>query len=152
MFNVGPKKYSCPFCKMIEHPRFRKGDVVFESKSLFAFMSTVQPQANPEKVLIIPKRHIENIFDLPNTLVVEITNLARRIGKAMRQAYPCGGITFVQNNGQGQRVFHYHLHVIPRYKKDHLFEPGTKPDHLVAPRVRKKYARILKNALRKSSK
>ena len=147
MFNVEPKNYPCPFCRMINDKHFRHKDVVFESRDLFAFMSTVQTPANPEKVLIIPKRHIENVFDLPNSLLVKIFNLARRTSKIMRNTYPCDGVTLVQNNGEGQRVYHYHLHVIPRYTKDRLFEPKAKSDRFVASRTRAKYAKILKKAL-----
>jgi histidine triad (HIT) family protein len=73
-------------------------------------------------VIIIPNEHHENIYDLPPAFAAELHACSRAVALAMKNAYPCDGITIRQNNepAGGQDVWHYHLHVYPRYMGDNF--------------------------------
>ena len=69
-------------------------------------------------------------------VAAKVLPLAAKIGKAMKESLGCAGFNLVQNNGveAGQTVFHFHVHIIPRYEKGPAmvaWEPGkTEPDEL----------------------
>ncbi len=80
--------------------------------------------------LILPKTHYADLTEIPEELAGKATALAKKIVTAMKTALPCDGYNVVQNNGlaAGQTVFHYHVHLIPRYTDDHAgigWKPGT---------------------------
>ena len=107
---------NCIFCKILE------GDIpsftVYEDE-LFKVIMDRFPAA-PGHVLIIPKRHHENIFDMPANVATALYPLARKMSRVVKEAVGAEGINIVQNNGEaaGQAVFHFHLHVVPRHKGD----------------------------------
>ena len=70
--------------------------------------------------LIVPLRHIPNLYELPDDLAGPILQLAARVARALKQAFAADGISLRQHNdlAGGQEVFHFHLHVIPRYIGD----------------------------------
>lgn len=70
--------------------------------------------------LIIPKEHAENIYELPEDLAAKAFVLAKKLAIHMKQQLSCDGFNILQNNGEcaGQTVFHFHVHLIPRYKND----------------------------------
>jgi diadenosine tetraphosphate (Ap4A) HIT family hydrolase len=68
-------------------------------------------------LLVVPTTHYENIFDIPEDLLSETMKVARRAAIAVKSALGnVTGVTILQNNGEsaGQRIFHFHIHVIPR--------------------------------------
>ena len=75
--------------------------------------------------LILPKKHFESLFELPEELAAKSICLAKKLLPKYKVGLGCDGIQLVQNNGEaaGQTVFHYHLHMIPAYKSD---APGAK--------------------------
>jgi histidine triad (HIT) family protein len=80
--------------------------------------------------LILPKSHAANICELPDELVSKAMLLAKKMAGRMKEALNCDGLNIVQNNGEpaGQTVFHFHMHLIPRYEGDHAgitWNPGT---------------------------
>ena len=81
--------------------------------------------------LILPKAHYADLTEIPEELAGKATALAKKIVTAMKTALPCDGYNVVQNNGlaAGQTVFHYHVHLIPRYADDHA-GIGWKPGEL----------------------
>ena len=83
-------------------------------------MATRKYPGNPGHVLIIPNEHFENIYDLPSNLSSKIHALSREIGLAMKSEYRCDGIMLRQHNEPAgdQNIWHYHLHVIPRFRND----------------------------------
>lgn len=107
---------SCIFCKILkgEIPSF----TVYEDE-LFKVILDRFP-ATQGHMLIIPKLHHESIFDMPANVATGIYPLARKMSKVVKEAMGADGINIVQNNGiaAGQAVFHFHLHVIPRYEND----------------------------------
>ncbi len=70
--------------------------------------------------LILPKEHYTNIFELPEDKAGEVFKLARKMALQMKETLKCDGFNVVQNNGEiaGQTVFHFHMHLIPRYVGD----------------------------------
>lgn len=89
--------------------------------------------ASKGHALILPKSHAANIYELSDELAAKAMVLAKRAAAAMTEALNCDGFNIVQNNGEsaGQTVFHFHMHLIPRYKNDGVgitWTPGTLTD------------------------
>ena len=119
----------CIFCKIL------KGDIpsykVYEDDSFIGILD-INPSAKGH-VIIIPKNHAANIFELSEKYAKEIFVVAKKIAEAIKKAYQPDGINILQNNGEaaGQTVFHLHVHVIPRYKDDTIkieWEPKEMED------------------------
>lgn len=80
--------------------------------------------------LILPKQHYASLFEMPEDLLGKAACLAKKMGTGMKKALHCDGLNVVQNNGTaaGQTVFHFHMHLIPRYEEDGVgigWKPGT---------------------------
>jgi histidine triad (HIT) family protein len=127
MHNHAPLNYDCPFCLLVqkvesEHNQLRQSDIVYQDDVVTAFIALRKWPNNRGHVLVIPNRHFENIYDLPLPLASRIHEVARAVALAMKQAYGCDGILIRQQNepAGGQRLWHYHMHVIPRYNEDGL--------------------------------
>lgn len=83
--------------------------------------------------LILPKNHFANLFEIPEDMDAKAFILAKKIAKKMKDVFGCDGVNIVQNNGvaAGQTVFHFHIHLIPRYEGDHAgvtWKSGTLTD------------------------
>ena len=107
---------SCIFCKIIagEIPS-RK---IYEDED-FQVMLDVSP-ATKGHALILPKKHYANLYELPEELAGKAMCLAKRMAERMTLLLGCDGFNIVQNNNEvaGQTVFHFHMHLIPRYTAD----------------------------------
>ena len=70
--------------------------------------------------LILPKQHFANIYEMDEETLKKVIVLAKRMATKMKEVLGCDGFNIVQNNGEaaGQTVFHFHMHLIPRYKDD----------------------------------
>ncbi len=70
--------------------------------------------------LILPKSHVANIYEINDELLSKAISLAKKMAVKMTDILKCDGFNIVQNNGEaaGQTVFHFHIHLIPRYKGD----------------------------------
>ena len=123
------KKDDCIFCKLangeIPTNALYEDDIV---KVIF--------DANPAAkghVLILPKEHFDNIYELDDDTAAHVFKVAAKISKAYKKALDFDGLNIVQNNGEvaGQTVFHFHMHLIPRYKGDQVgitWHPGELSD------------------------
>ncbi len=85
--------------------------------------------------LILPKKHAANLYELPDELAAKAMVLAKKMAAKMTEILSCDGFNIVQNNGEcaGQTVFHFHMHLIPRYKEDGAiisWKPGTLTDEV----------------------
>ena len=78
--------------------------------------------ASKGHALILPKAHAADIYELPDETAGKAMILAKKMATAMTAALKCDGFNIVQNNGEcaGQTVFHFHMHLIPRYKGDEV--------------------------------
>lgn len=134
MFSHAPPGYECPFCRIVrgiedEHVLSRRSDVVYHDDTLTAFIGSGQWPRNQGHVLIVPNAHFENVFDLPESFGEPIQRLTRRIALAMKAEYGCTGVSTRQHNEPdgGQDVWHYHVHVFPRYRGDGLYASSREP-------------------------
>lgn len=76
--------------------------------------------ASKGHALILPKSHVANIYELQDETAGKAMILAKKMATKLRDGLNCDGFNIVQNNGEiaGQTVFHFHMHLIPRYKED----------------------------------
>ena len=106
----------CVFCKIIagQIPSAK----VHEDELTLAFMDI--GEVSPGHVLVTVKPHVENIYGLNDALAAAVFRTAARVARAVRNAYSPEGVTLYQANGvaAGQTVFHFHLHLVPRYTRD----------------------------------
>jgi histidine triad (HIT) family protein len=149
MYNHAPLGYICPFCQFLQgtediHGELHQTDIVFQTPDITAFMATRKHPNNQGHVLIIPNQHFENIFDLPAEISAKIHVLSREVALAMKSEYGCDGIMLRQHNEPAgdQNIWHYHLHVIPRYQNDDFHHARKSPFDVGE---RAQYARKLRN-------
>lgn len=76
--------------------------------------------ASKGHALVLPKEHYPNLYELPDEMAEKAIKLAKKMITRMTKALGCDGFNVVQNNGTaaGQTVFHFHMHLIPRYEND----------------------------------
>lgn len=109
---------NCIFCKII------KGEIpcamVYEDDKVLAFLD-IEP-INEGHVLVVPKRHHESLFELPEEFLGAGLSAIKKIAGAVQKAMDADGINIGMNNGRaaGQAVFHAHFHIIPRFENDGL--------------------------------
>ncbi len=115
---------NCIFCKIAggEIP----SATVYED-SEFRVILDLGP-ASRGHALILPKEHFKDLCELDEQVAAKVLPLAGKIGAAMKQALGCSGFNVVQNNGEtaGQTVFHFHVHIIPRYEADQPWLRGSR--------------------------
>lgn len=123
-----PSGYECPFCSIVsgkQHDNVitTQAEVVVRTPLVSAFVSAGQWENNPGHVLVIPNEHYENLYELPASLAGPLQELTQRIALALKAAFGCPGISVRQHNEPhgGQDVWHYHIHVFPRYANDGLY-------------------------------
>lgn len=103
----------CIFCKIVN------GDIpsskIFENEHVMAFLDI--SQITKGHTLIIPKIHNENIYDLSAEAARNIFEVVPQLANAIKEQFNPVGMNVITNTGEqaGQTVFHYHMHLIPRY-------------------------------------
>lgn len=102
------------FCKIInnEVPSY----TLYEDEVVKVFLD-VNPN-HPGHTLIVPKKHYQDFFDIDNETLHHILEIAKKIAKQLKEKLNYDGISLAENNGLGQEVKHFHLHLIPRYKNE----------------------------------
>ena len=91
------------------------------------------PDETAGKAMILPKEHAADIYSIDEELAGKAFKLAKKITTRLKDVLGCDGYNIVQNNGEvaGQTVFHFHMHLIPRYKNDKSgfgWKPGKLTD------------------------
>lgn len=108
------REENCIFCKLAsgEIPT----NTIYEDE-LFRVILDASP-ASKGHALILPKDHYADLFEIDEEVVAKAMKLAKKMAIHMKEVLGCEGFNLVQNNGEvaGQTVFHFHLHLIPRYK------------------------------------
>ena len=106
-----------------EHVYTKQADVFYRDEYVTAFIASHWWPNNPGHVIIIPNKHIENIYDLPTNLSDRIHQLEQTVAVALKKTYECDGVSSRQHNEPAgdQDVWHYHLHIFPRYLNDDLY-------------------------------
>ena len=105
----------CPFCSIASGKA--AASIVYQNENVLAFMDL-----NPAEIghtLIVPRKHYENIYEIPEKLLAEIAAAVKQISVATKKAFDADGIKVIQLNGKaaGQVVMHIHVHVIPAFYK-----------------------------------
>ena len=126
------KKDDCIFCKLAN------GDIPTNSlyeEDIVKVIFDAGP-ASDGHVLILPKNHYDDIYSMDEDTAAHIFKVATRIAKAYKQSLDYEGLNIVQNNGEaaGQTVFHFHMHIIPRYKNDTVnvgWKPGEAKEDVI---------------------
>lgn len=122
----------CLFCAIIANqiPAHR----VYEDDRVLAFLD-IHPKTKGH-TLIIPKTHARNLYDIADDDIAHIAVVAKKIATAMGTSLNTAGVNLLQSNEPAaqQEVFHFHLHVIPRYADDqHIsFATHEEPGDLAA--------------------
>jgi histidine triad (HIT) family protein len=126
MHNHEPENYTCPFCSVIESAKdsLEGTDVIYQDADVTACLSLNRWKKNPFEVLIVPNRHIENLYDLPLELAPALQKLTREMAIALKGLTRCAGISTRQHNEPAgdQDVWHYHIHLTPRFDGDRFYE------------------------------
>lgn len=110
------KDNNCIFCKIANGEIPSK--TLYEDEK-FRVILDLGP-ATKGHALILPKEHYANLYELPEEDAGDVMKLAKKMVAKITDKLGCEGFNLVQNNGDlaGQTVFHFHLHMIPRYQAD----------------------------------
>ena len=108
----------CIFCKIIN--KKISGEVVFEN-DLVAVIVPIE-QVSKGHLLVIPKKHHENIFDTPEDTLKEMISVTKKMSEESLEKLDATGINFLNASGKDaqQSIFHIHIHMVPRYTNDNL--------------------------------
>ena len=146
-----PPGYRSPFLDVVEGLEppttlTQQSDVFYRDAHLTAFISAARYQAVGGNALIVPNIPYENLYAMPDALLGTLHAFSKRLALAFKTVYRCDGVLLRQHNepAGSQDVWHYHLHVIPRFTDDEFY--ATKPQKVwTTPEERAPYARALKN-------
>ena len=136
---------NCVFCKIIS------GE--FSSYTLyedddFKVIFDINP-ATYGHALLITKNHYKNLFELDDTVASKALVIAKKVATVLANELQCDGFNLLQNNEEiaGQTIFHFHSHLIPRYKNDNVsLVPATmKIDEAKATELSEKINKLTKN-------
>jgi histidine triad (HIT) family protein len=105
----------CIFCKIInnEIPSY----TIYEDDNVLAFLDITQ--GTKGHTLIVPKNHVKNVYELDEQTASNVFSVIPKIANALKLAFNPIGLNIVNNNDKPlQSVFHFHIHLIPRYEND----------------------------------
>lgn len=125
-----PDGYVCPFCRNIATGESDLPlDIIHRDDDVLVKVNPGWWPNNPGSVLVIPIQHHENVFDLPVELGTPIQRAVLSAAIAMKAAYGCDGVSTRQHNepAGNQDVWHYHVHVFPRWEGDGLYGSHRSP-------------------------
>ncbi|MDA0987354.1 MAG: HIT family protein [Bacteroidetes bacterium] len=109
---------NCIFCKI------RDGEIpskiLYENEVAFAILD-INPM-NFGHVLVISKNHYKDILEIPKSEAADLFSAVQLISKSLTEALNLEGFNVISNKGEiaGQSIFHFHFHIIPRYKNDNI--------------------------------
>lgn len=108
----------CVFCKIIN--KELPAAILFENEEFLAFLPI--DQVSKGHTLLIPKKHQENVFDIDTKSFGRLAEVAQELSKKLVETNGATGINLLNANGKDaqQSVFHFHLHIVPRYEDDGL--------------------------------
>ncbi len=106
----------CIFCAIAS--KEAAANVVFEDDECMAFLD-IDPLFKGH-CLLVPKKHVYTVMDVPDTLLSHLCNVSKKISIALKEAMHCDGVLILNNNVVSQSVPHFHIQIIPRNKGDGL--------------------------------
>jgi len=103
---------------------------LYEDDFVLSFLDI--SQVTEGHALVVPKKHCENLYDLDDESASKLLSASQKVALALRKTFGLDGLHLINNNGRlaGQSVFHFHIHLIPRYESDAFVVsfPRNKPD------------------------
>ncbi len=119
--------YDCNFCRIAaggSGPLTSQEHVFHRTDLLTAFVASHWWPKNPGHVLVIPRQHIENVYEFPSDLGGPLMEATRLVAIALRRVYGCDGVSTRQHNepAGNQHVWHFHQHIFPRWEGDGLYQ------------------------------
>jgi histidine triad (HIT) family protein len=113
----------CIFCKIVAGEL--SASVVDEDDHTIAFMD-INP-ATPGHALVIPRTHAADLLEIEPSQLAAVSIAAKRLAARAKERLGADGVNVINSCGAAawQTVFHFHLHVIPRYQGDPLLLPWT---------------------------
>jgi len=155
MFNHAPHDYKCPICLAVDgieskDTMMKQDDILYRDNLVMAVVNSKFITGNEGHVIVVPKKHYENFYDLPDEVGEKIIKIAKRVAIAMKEIRGCDGIMIQQNNepASGQHALHYHMHIFPRFNNDNIWLK-MKDAYVANPSERHKYSDPLKQYFRK---
>jgi histidine triad (HIT) family protein len=139
-----PTDYHCPLCRVAAGAE--REAVVHADDQVVVAMALHQKATNHGGLLVFPRTHVENIYTAtPNDLGV-VFGVVQRVATALKHALSADGVTVMQNNepASGQDVWHFHVHVVPRFTGDAF---RTSPWQIMDIEARARLAEKIKDAL-----
>ena len=147
-----PPGYDCPFCRYVagqENEVLQQRHVVERTPETVTFVNPRWWERNAGALLVVPTAHVENLYAVPDDLGVPLLRATRRAATALRAAYGAEGTSTRQHNepAGNQDVWHFHVHVFPRYAGDDLYRSTSAwadPDDMAvrAEQLRAAYAEL----------
>lgn len=110
------KKDDCIFCKLANG--IIPTNSIYEDEDFNVIMDAAP--ASKGHALILPKEHFDNLYEIDPELLGKAVKLAQKVITHEKDVLKCDGYNLLQNNGEvaGQTIFHFHMHLIPRYKEE----------------------------------
>ena len=110
------KKDDCIFCKLANGMIPTRS--IYEDENFKVILDAAP--ATRGHALILPKEHADNLYQMPENMTAKAFVLSKKMAASMTETLGCQGFNIVQNNGEaaGQTVFHFHIHLVPRYEDD----------------------------------
>ncbi|MBS3113790.1 HIT domain-containing protein [Candidatus Woesearchaeota archaeon] len=115
----------CLFCGFISgkrkvHDNRFPFKILDETQNTIAFLSVDFPSTENGHVLVIPKKHFENLEDVPKTILSELINEVKKISKILRVNHKGTNVLLKNGKYAGQKIMHTHFHIIPRNPDDDI--------------------------------
>lgn len=111
----------CIFCEIVAGRSPAR--MLIENETCISFLD-IAP-ASIGHTLVIPKSHYRDIFDIDEKVLSDCTELVKKVAELLDSKLSPEGSTIFQMNRRagGQTVFHFHIHVVPRWSEDGLVDP-----------------------------
>ncbi len=129
MYNHTHQDYKCPICLAVEgieseDTMMKQNDIFYRDSLVMAVINSKFVGNNPGHAIVVPLKHYENLYDLPEQEANQIMKVAKEVAIAMKEVRKSDGVMIQQNNepASGQHAFHYHMHIFPRFKDDYFGE------------------------------
>jgi histidine triad (HIT) family protein len=114
----------CIFCNIVK--KESPSEIIYEDDDIIAFLD-INP-INYGHLLVMTKEHFDNFLIVPKELLSKLTMRTQFLAGIVKRSTRADGFNILSNNGTtaGQRIFHFHFHIIPRFENDFNFNLSTK--------------------------
>ncbi len=121
--------------------------IIYEDDDVISFLDI--SQATPGHTLVVPKKPYPNIYEMPEDLLAKTMKVAQKIALALKVSLNPDGLNILNNTNEvaGQTVFHFHIHLIPRYDKSDVTFKFTNHMNDLSKDEYEKRADLIKKAL-----